>query len=137
MNEGWLAGDYLVLFSKSESEEAFVRYGFEEILPGYALLGLRSWDDFIVIAPTGETLSLPTVPLDPKNGEPFSLQRSLALTEDDRYKGKIKWYVKPLVFGGDPRDEANLTWVNHEQHAQLVHWWNHQYKTLKAQSLGA
>jgi hypothetical protein len=134
MTEGWFADDYLVLFSQSESDEACVRYGFEELLPGYALLGLRGWDEFIVIGPTGEALSLPTVPLEARSAEPFALPSAFTLTEDQRYRGRIKWYVKPLVFGGDPQDDANLTWVNHEQHAQLVRWWNHEYKVLMAKA---
>jgi hypothetical protein len=41
---------------------------------------------------------------------------------DFRYSGKIKWYIKPIVFDGDPNPGENLTWVNHEKHAQLVRW---------------
>jgi len=24
---------------------------------------------------------------------------------------RIKWYVKPLIFGGDPNEKENVTWV--------------------------
>jgi hypothetical protein len=53
------------------------------------------------------------------------------LERDDRFAGKIKWYVTPLVFGGDPKIGDNLVWVSHEEHAQLVRWWNEQYRALK------
>ena len=38
--------------------------------------------------------------------------------------GKIKWYVKALVFGGDPQSALNVIWVTHDQHAELVKYWN-------------
>jgi hypothetical protein len=44
------------------------------------------------------------------------------------------WMHRPqpnLVFGGNLEDTANLTWVTHEQHAQLVVWWNKEYRRRK------
>ena len=50
MIEGWYNDDYLVLF---EEQEEAVRmtgiYGVRENLPGYTVVGLRGWDDFIVM----------------------------------------------------------------------------------------
>jgi len=134
MNEGWLNDDYLILFSEAESASASSKYKLSQYLPGYVLVGLRGWDDFIVINSTGAMCSLPTVPLDPTMAAPFSLPENLALESDGRFTGKIKWYLKPLIFGGDPQDKSNLAWVSPEQHAELVVWWNDQYKTLKAQA---
>ena len=37
--------------------------------------------------------------------------------KDECFVGKIKWYINPIVFGGDPKAEDNITWVSHEQHA--------------------
>ena len=37
-------------------------------------------------------------------------------------------------FGGDPNDPANTTWVDREQHGQLVAWWNERYETASAGS---
>ena len=54
-----------------------------------------------------------------------------SLKPDSRFAGKIKWYVKPIAFGGDPDIETNLTWVDHEQHSQLVRWWNDLDNALK------
>jgi hypothetical protein len=47
---------------------------------------------------------------------------------DSRFTGRIKWYIKPVVFGGDPNPGENVTWVTHEQHAELVAWWNRKYR---------
>ena len=47
MREGWLEKDYLVLFSGPESSEASLAYRIQAYLPGYQILGLRGWDDFI------------------------------------------------------------------------------------------
>lgn len=133
MNEGWLNDDYLILFSEAEIEDFSKRYGIAQSLPGYTILGLRGWDDFIVRAPSGNTYSVPTVPLDAQYLQELELPKSIVLEADSRFKGKIKWYVKPLIFGGNPNEKANLVWVTYEQHAQLVIWWNNQYRALKTQ----
>ena len=132
MNEGWLNDEYLVLFSEAESTSVSSKYKLSQYLPGYTLIGLRGWDDFIVINSAGAMCSLPTVPLDSTRVEPFALPKEISLKPDDRFTGKIKWYLKPVVFGGDPQDKGNLAWVSLEQHTELVVWWNDKYKTLKA-----
>jgi hypothetical protein len=48
MTEGWCGDDYLVLYSDAERQPASERYGIADLLPGFAIIGLRSWDDFIV-----------------------------------------------------------------------------------------
>lgn len=134
MNEGWLNDDYLIFFSEAEIEDALKKYGISESLPGYVLLGLRGWDDFIVRDSSGKIYCVPTVPIDKQYLKEQELPKSATLKADSRFKGKIKWYVKPLVFGGNPNEKDNLTWVTHEQHSQLVVWWNNQYRTLKKQN---
>lgn len=133
MNEGWQSDDYLILLTQDESANAMPAYGFDQYLPGYTLVGLRGWDDFIVIDRAGVMLTLPTVPLDASNALPFALPEQISLENDNRFTGKIKWYLKPLVFGGDPTDKTNVAWISHEQHAELVRWWNEQYMRAKAQ----
>lgn len=54
-----------------------------------------------------------------------------SLQADARFTGKIKWYVQPIVFGGDPQMGNNVIWVGHEEHAKLVKWWNEQYRGVK------
>lgn len=124
MTEGWRGDDYFVLFSGSEVLEQSDRYGIAEILPGFRVLGLIGWDDFIVQDAAGATFKIPTVPCDPQYLEPLQLPDPEKLQADSRFRGKIKWYVQPVVFGGDPNAGDNLTWVAHDKHVSLVRWWN-------------
>jgi hypothetical protein len=134
MQEGWLNDDYLILFEdEHEAEAAADRYALASTLPGFRLIGLRGWDEFLVVDKNGDVFSVPTVPLDRNDLAPFQMPSDAVILErDDRFVGKIKWYVKPVVFGGDPRIGDNLVWVSHEEHAQLVRWWNEQYRALKS-----
>jgi hypothetical protein len=54
------------------------------------------------------------------------------MVPDERFLGKIKWYVQPIVFGGDPNIGMNVIWVNHEEHAQAVTWWNDLYRSVRS-----
>ena len=137
MKEGRLGDEYLILFAEGETASATERYQLEAWLPGFVLVGIRSWDDLIVRDVGGRTYTIPSVPLDQKHLAPFSLPQSPSLDADDRYTGKIKWYVSPLVFGGDPRAKDNINWVNHDQHAALVAWWNAKYVELKTRTGGS
>jgi len=133
MNEGWQNDDYLIVLTQDESFAAMKAYRFDHYLPGCTLLGLRGWDDFIVINASGVMFTVPTLPLDVSYAAPFALPQQISLEPDDRFTGKIKWHLKPLVFGGDPSDNMNFAWITHEQHAELVIWWNEQYKNAKTQ----
>src|SRR6266581_7427926 len=73
----------------------------------------RGWDDLIVRDAAGETYSVPTVPLDQKHLAAFQIPAASALQADPRYTSKIKWYLKPIAFGGDPGVGDNLVWVDH------------------------
>jgi hypothetical protein len=133
MTEGWTSqDDYLILFGESERVAAENRYGFATLLPGFRLLGLRGWDDFIVEDTAGRIYCIPTVPAQREHLEIYAASElETSLKPDSRFAGKIKWYVKPIAFGGDPDIETNLIWVDHEQHAQLVRWWNDLDNALK------
>lgn len=131
MQEGWLGGEYLILFSKEERQTISDSYEIGSMLPGYELIGLRGWDDFFVRDGEGAIFSVPTLPCVPDGLKPFSPPADAAnLLADQRYTGKIKWYVKPLIFGGDPALGENITWVTHDMHAKLVKWWNAHYREL-------
>jgi len=78
----------------------------------------------------GKVFTVPTVPMIERYLQPCVLPVTLSLALDERFQGKIKWYIKPIVFGGDPNAEDNLSWINHDQHIQLVTWWNEQYKKV-------
>jgi hypothetical protein len=131
MKEGWLNGDYLILLDEAEVAAFTAPYGIDRYLPGFSIVGLRGWDDFIVADQEGRRFTVPTVPLLESHLQPFeSPVDASALRADARFIGKIKWYIQPVVFGGDPSPGDNLTWVNLEQHAQLVRWWNEKYKSV-------
>jgi hypothetical protein len=134
MREGWHNDDYLVLFDEAEISAASNRYAIAQLLPGYDVVGLRGWDDFLVRDTAGQTYSITTVAPEVRHLSSFAAPSDhVTLQGDDRFAGKIKWYVKPLRFGGSPDLAENVTWVNHEQHAQLVRWWNEKYRQIKVQ----
>jgi hypothetical protein len=135
MREGWVGDDYLILFEGDEVETATAKYSFSELLPGYRLLGLRGWDDFIVDDNAGHLSTVPTVPLSTAYRAQFELPGvDQVWRVDPQLRGKIKWYVKPLIFGGDPSSHQNLAWVSHDEHAELVRYWNKMYRSMNANS---
>jgi hypothetical protein len=135
VREGWLDEDYLVLLSDHESSDASRKYGIHGYLPGYRILGLRGWDDFIVRDATGCVYTVPSVPMASRYLSAWTVPADSELLKPDlRFTGKIKWYTKPIVFGGDPSDPNNILWISHEQHMQVVTWWNSKYQESNAGS---
>jgi hypothetical protein len=133
MREGWSNDDYLILFEGEEISAASKSYAIPDALPGYEVIGLRGWDDFIVRNKEGHVFTVPTIPLDEKHLAPFQAPNAQhELQIDERFLGKIKWYVKPLIFSGDPSSDENRIWVDHLQHAQLVRFWNDLYRSVAA-----
>jgi hypothetical protein len=132
MTEGWNGDDYLMLFSGEEAQSASERYGIAALLPGYRIVGLHFWDDFIVQDENGDTFTLPAVPCDSAELARFQVPPADELVPDDRFAGKVKWYLKPIKFGGDPRASENTTWVTLAEHADFVRWWNDLYRDLTA-----
>jgi hypothetical protein len=134
VRQGWYGDDYLILFNDSEASSASDSYGISQLLPGFKVIGLRGWDDFILQDSKGGTYSVPTVPAISTYLSPYALPPAgSALAADDRFQNKIKWYGKPVVFGGDPQLGANVVWVSHGEHAQLVKYWNGLYSSVKSQ----
>lgn len=132
MIEGWYDSDHLILFNETEIASVSDRYALSQFLPGYKMIGLRGWDDFILQDSSGDTYCAPTVPAVSVHLSPYVLPPANAtLRPDERFQGKIKWYVKPIVFGGDPQSQANVIWVSHDEHAELVKYWNGLYRSLK------
>jgi hypothetical protein len=131
MNEGWYNGEYFILFDREESSCRTEAYGLPISLPGYRVLGLRSWDDFILLSASEDAVICPTVPVDSRYFEPIDLSKlPTELTLDSRFAGKVKWYVTPIVFGGDPQLGENVVWVTVKEHAELVRWWNEKYREI-------
>lgn len=132
MQEGWFGDDYFILFAGDEASSASQRYRAAEALPGCTIIGLRNWDDFIVRDGSGSTYTVPAVPLTREYLEEIDIPPAASLEPDDRFAGKVKWYVTPLVFGGDPEAAENLAWVTHDAHAELVAWWNAKYREVRS-----
>jgi hypothetical protein len=131
VTEGWFDDRYLVLFDAHEVEQATRAYLAGGELPGYTVAGLDFWVDLIVRDESGAAFSIPLVPLDLASGTSFSVPEPSVLKPDSRFTGKVKWYITPLIFGGDSRDNSNITWVSHDQHRQSVAWWNAKYREIK------
>ena len=129
MREGWCNGDYWVLCEdQKEAVHLTAIYGLTEYLPGYFIVGLKGWDDFILVDRESQYFSVPTVPLERASLTPFRFQaETLRLESDERFTKKIKWYVKPIRFGGDPSASENTAWLSLDEHAGAVKWWNKFY----------
>jgi hypothetical protein len=125
MTEGWCGDDYFILFSGDEVDSASSRYEIEAAMPGHQIVGLVGWDDFILRSEAGSTFRVPTVPLSSGLAAPYIVPTFRdPLVGDSRFTGKVKWYVKPIAFGGDPIEPTNIVWVTPEEHSKLVNWWN-------------
>ena len=131
MVEGWWNEDYFVLFAEDEVQPLTERYSLGSWLPGFTVLGLKGWDSFIVRDQDGVLFVVPTVPAISRYLQPLPAPIARdALRRDSRWEGKIKWWIQPIVFGGDPGDAKNVAWVSLDQHAQLVRWWNEKYRSM-------
>lgn len=135
MVTGWHGDEHLILFEEPlEAIEMTRRYGVDDRIPEHTLIGLRGWDDFILMSPDQRQKIAPTVPLTVDGMAEWEIPNDLSSLEPDpKTAGKIKWYVTPLVFGGSPTDEANITWVTIDQHVDLVRWWNNKYDEIRSQ----
>jgi hypothetical protein len=132
MLEGWHDDEYIILFEGDEALAIANACEFNAMLPDFSVLGLRSWQDFIVRDQAGATFTIPSVPLDTRYIASFYLPDPSELQPDAQLVGKIKWLVKPLEFGGSPEAEDNVSWVTHQQHGELVRWWKEQCRSAKA-----
>ena len=132
MKEGWHNDQHYILYeSKEECEIATKDYEIAQSLSDQYIVGLLGWDYFILCSLTSEYTTVPTVPLIPKEQQPFQFPSGpMTLEADPRYENKIKWYIKPIIFGGSPEDQTNIQWVTHEQHRDLVKYWNNLYRNL-------
>lgn len=131
MKEGWDGDDYVIVFDAAEAGSVTAAYGLEKFLPGYAVVAILGWDDFLVRDECGDLFRIPTVPILPKYMEKQArLPDAASLASDERFTGKIKWYVTPIVFNGDPSAEDNIIWVDLSKHQELVRWWNDKYREV-------
>lgn len=135
MKEGWNSESYFIVLDAGEIEPLTEAYGLPVYLPGHRLVAIQGWDDFIVENADGDRFVVPSVPMSAKGMTP--LQRApdwSALQRDERLTGKIKWYIKPVVFGGDPNQGPNMTWVDHPTHQKAVRYWNDLYREVEGKT---
>jgi hypothetical protein len=137
MKEGWNDHSYVIVFEGEEVRRATEGYGLAQFMPGYMVIGLIGWDDFIVEDKNNQRHTVPTVPLDLGNLSPFDSTLLHNLRSDPRFTGKIKWYIKPIIFGGDPNLGTNVTWIDLPSHQKAVQWWNEMYRDLGAKQRNA
>jgi hypothetical protein len=130
MTAGWFNEDYWMLCDDvKEAEQVTALYGIADYLPDHLIVGLKGWDDFILCNRKSQYFTIPTVPLDEQYLEPFEFPSTpMQLEADKNLAGKIKWYLTPIVFGGDPEARENMVWITPEKHAEFVRWWNDLYR---------
>ena len=133
MIQGWHNVDYLNLFDESDEASSLAdRYAIATFLPDFALVGLTGWDDFILRDASGRLCTVPTVPLVREDLRALAYDIDTSkLQPDPRFTDRIKWYIQPIVFGGDPSSQQNMTWLTLDQHTEIVKWWNNRYRELK------
>lgn len=133
MKDGWFNQEYFSLYeTNEEATSATARYELPGYLPGFFVVGLKFWDDFILCDTEGRYYTVPTVPLAREELKAFSFPAEpLKLRADPKFAGKIKWYIQPIVFGGSPSTQENMAWVSHDQHVEVVVYWNKLYRDLK------
>jgi hypothetical protein len=133
MTEGWFGDEYLISFSEAEVASASDRYSISRFIPGHQVIGLRGWDDLMVRDSVGLVYTLPSVPMDSGFLSRYVLpDAESSMVPDERFLGKIKWYLQPIVFGGDSNIGMNVISVNHDEHAQAVTWWNDLYSSVRS-----
>ena len=136
MIEGWHNEDYLILFEGKQEEALFTqRYGVADYLPRYAAIGLWGWDDFLLRDEKTQYYTVATVPISAEFLHPFPIRIDSAnVRQDAKLVGKIKWYIKPIIFGGDPQAAENMAWLSFDQHIKAVKWWNKLYRDVKGKT---
>ncbi len=133
MISGWHNDEYLILFEEQPEAIAMSdRYGISERIPNHTLIGIRGWNDFILMSSEGSLMIAPTIPARKEELEFWNSEINIAEIKPDTEIGnKIKWLVTPLIFGGSPTAEENVEWITIDQHVDLVNWWNSKYDELK------
>ena len=58
----------------------------------------------------------------------------MANTKDNQRKGLHLHRTHPILFGGNPSDPQNITFVTRLQHAELATFWNRKIREMKNQT---
>ena len=99
MREGWHGENHLILYDESETSAASESYNIAGSLPGFAILGLCGWDDFIVRDLSGAVFTVPTVPLDREHLKPFDLPLAGVTFEPENETRNRKPLERPTSLG--------------------------------------
>ena len=100
-------------------------------MPGTAGADQEVGKTIFLVDESDRTYTVPTVPIDPEYLEKYELPTPDSLELDSRLTGKVKWYVKPIVFGGSATADDNVAWITHASHRESVRYWNSTYRRLK------
>lgn len=87
MTEGWHGDDYIIVFGHEEAFAISKACDLGSTLPGFSVLGLRSWQDFIVQDQAGATFTIPSVPLDARYLAELNFPEPSDLEPDARFVG--------------------------------------------------
>ena len=91
--EGWSGDQYYTLFEGADHDAITQAYGVDKLLPGYIVVGLVGWDDFLLVK-DGEYFTSPTIPAVAEYVVPFSSNDlPTSLESDPPRVGTVKWYV--------------------------------------------
>lgn len=136
--EGWLADEYVRIYSASLRKDIASLYGFNEFLPDYELWG--SWGcDALCLGFDSKLYCVPWIPLSETHRQEAypsvealnsALQSLHAATPTYEHFGKEVHFITPIVFGGQPGDDANITMIDQDAHAQICRYWNNLYARL-------
>lgn len=140
--EGFLGKVYLRLYRLEELAGVNQAYMVGEYAPEIIVFGSNGGGDvFAFIAENGAIVQVPAIPLSLEYAHQMAAGFSefiafLAATGESSETrgealGKEVHEIKPVVFGGDPRDLANKVLVEPPIHAQAAIFWNKVYKQAK------
>jgi len=118
----------ILLFDSDKVSQISSEYCLDKVLPDHQIIGLIDWDDFLIVDKNNKTFQVPTVPIDTQYLNSFECE---VVKEEEVKEELIKWYVTPLIFGGDPSSSENINFIDIETHIKLVVWWNNKYQEIK------
>jgi len=58
----------------------------------------------------------------------------MAQTTNNPRKGLHLHRTQPILFGGNPTDRQNITFISRLQHTELATFWNRKIREMKNQS---
>jgi hypothetical protein len=58
----------------------------------------------------------------------------MAKTKDNQRKGLHLHRIHPILFGGNPTDRQNITFVSRLKHSELATFWNRKVREMKNQT---